>query len=252
MEPHGDLLPRRASFQNEALQFFARLHVVDDRTKTFEKFSSSLKLLFEGVQSFVVPPCKHLLKTVDDERYVDLDFRSLADAVETPDTLFQQLRIDRQIKQHQVMRELKIAAFAADLRAEKDACAFLFGEPCGVSIPLHEGQAFMENGQFDANAPAQRGVNDGYCFLGAADQQYLLRVEVVQKFDQPADSCIDRFGCGKRMQLNHTSGKSGDRRAGVAEAHPPGAMAIQQRMQLWAFGEAFPPRGRRRDSARLP
>jgi hypothetical protein len=41
----------------------------------------------------------------------------------------------------------------------------------------------MENGQFDANPPAQRGVNDGYCFLGAAYQQYLLRVEVVQKFD---------------------------------------------------------------------
>src|SRR4030095_11135708 len=47
----------------------------------------------------------------------------------------------------------------------------------------------------------------------------------------------DRFGCSKRMHLNHTSGKSGDCSAGVAKAHPTGAMAIQQRMQLWAFGE---------------
>src|SRR6188474_545975 len=39
------------------------------------------------------------------------------------------------------------------------------------------------------------------------------------------------------MHLNHTSGKSGDCSAGVAEAHPTGAMPIQQRMQLWAFGE---------------
>ena len=39
------------------------------------------------------------------------------------------------------MRELKITTFASDLRAEKDACAFLFGEPCGVSIPLPAGRS---------------------------------------------------------------------------------------------------------------
>jgi hypothetical protein len=44
---------------------------------------------------------------------------SLPDTVEPADALFQQSRIERQIKQHEMMRELEVASFAADLGTDE-------------------------------------------------------------------------------------------------------------------------------------
>jgi len=63
----------------------------------------------------VVPASQHFLKTIDDERHVNMDFRLLPYTVQTADTLFEQFGIYGQIEKNQVMRELEVTPFAADL-----------------------------------------------------------------------------------------------------------------------------------------
>jgi hypothetical protein len=51
---------------------------------------------------------------------MDLHSPGLPDPIEPPDALLEQVRIQRQVEQHQMMGELEVAPLAADLRAEQD------------------------------------------------------------------------------------------------------------------------------------
>ena len=75
---------------------------------------------------------------------MNLDRRGLPDAVEPADALLEQLGIVRQIEEHEVMRELEIAPFAADLRAEENARALRLGEEGRIAVALEQREAFVE------------------------------------------------------------------------------------------------------------
>src|SRR5437868_3691488 len=72
------------------------------------------------------------------------DRRSLADAIQAANSLLEQFRIGRQIEKDEMMRELEVAAFAADFRTDQDARAFFFREERGVAIALQKRQTFVK------------------------------------------------------------------------------------------------------------
>ena len=79
---------------------------------------------------------------------------ALADAIEAPDTLFEQVRIQRQIPQDHIVRKLEIAAFRADLRAQQQTRAAGLGKMRSIAVALYHGQGFMEPRQLHAAARA--------------------------------------------------------------------------------------------------
>ena len=63
--------------------------------------------------------------------------------------------------------ELKIAAFAADLRTDQQPRAVRLGEPGGIAVPLQQREAFMKNAGLDGQMTAQGFIN-GFGFLNGA------------------------------------------------------------------------------------
>ena len=65
----------------------------------------------------MIPAQQSVLGGTAEHAGVDHDVVTLADAIEAADALFEQIRIERKIPQDQMVRELEIATFRADLRA---------------------------------------------------------------------------------------------------------------------------------------
>src|SRR5882724_4296678 len=107
--------------------------LIDRSSETLEQFPSALQVLLESIQAFLVPTRQHLLRAAIDERHVHLDLRGLSDPVKTSDPLLQQLRRERKIKQHEVVRKLEVPAFAANFRTDQNAGSMFFREPCGIA-----------------------------------------------------------------------------------------------------------------------
>ena len=84
-----------------------------------------------------------------------VDSRGLADAVEPADALLEQFGLERQVEQHEVMRELEVAPLAADLRADEEPRAVLLREPGGVAVALDQREAFVEDRHLHVEARAQ-------------------------------------------------------------------------------------------------
>ena len=98
----------------------------------------------------------------------------LADTVETADALLEQIRVGRQVEQHQVMGELEVAAFAADFRADQYLGAELFvGEVGGGAVALKDVHAFVEHRGRDAGAHAQGVFQVEGGFGVGTDHQHL-------------------------------------------------------------------------------
>ena len=114
-----------------------------------------------------------------------MDVLGLPDAVQPPDALFQKFGMKGQIEQHQMMGELEIASLAADFRTDQQAGAAFFGEPGGVAVPLHQGQAFVEQGRFDVDEPAEGFVDCFDLISRTANQQNLLRRQTPEFLGQP-------------------------------------------------------------------
>ena len=92
---------------------------------------------------------------------MDADGLGLADAVQAPDALLQQVRVQGQVEQHQVVGELEVAALAADLRADQGLGALLgIGEEGGGPVALHDLHLLVEEGGMDALA-LQQGLGAG-------------------------------------------------------------------------------------------
>src|SRR4051812_26544776 len=102
-------------------------------------------MLFECIHSLVIPAGEQFLRRTLHKRDVNGDVLRLADPVQPANALFQQLRIERQIKQNQMMRELEIASFAADFGADQDLRATILRKPGGVPVALNERKFFMKN-----------------------------------------------------------------------------------------------------------
>ena len=119
--------------------------VVDGAAKLEQQFVAAFEVAFKGIQAFVIPARQDLLRAVREKRDMDLDVFGLSDAIQPSDALFEQLRIERKVKQDEVMRELEVAAFAADLRTDQQPRSVGLGEPRGVAVPLHQRESFMED-----------------------------------------------------------------------------------------------------------
>ena len=83
--------------------------------------SSARQAVLESVEAFLVPATQHFLRRPGQIRNVDLDGVLLADAIEASDPLLEELRTERQVEENEVVRELKIPAFASDLGANQEA-----------------------------------------------------------------------------------------------------------------------------------
>ena len=68
----------------------------------------------EGVQALIEPAKQGFLAGFRQIGHMDVNISALTDPVQTTDALFQQVRMERQVKANQVLRKLKIAAFTTN------------------------------------------------------------------------------------------------------------------------------------------
>ena len=92
-----------------------------------------------------MPRRQYFLKAVAHEWRVNVDLGSLPDAIEASDPLFEQLRIQRQVVKHEMMRKLKISAFTSDLRAKQNTRSIFFRKPSRIPIALQQRKPFVKN-----------------------------------------------------------------------------------------------------------
>src|SRR5262249_53541452 len=124
---------------------------------------------------------------------MNLNLGLLSDPVQAADALFEQFRRERKIEQNEMMRELKISAFAADFRADQNASAVFLGKPRGVAIALDEIQSFVKHAHFEiAHTLAESGFNFIDLGFGAANQENLFGSDGFQETDEPDDTRIVR------------------------------------------------------------
>ncbi len=215
----------------------------------------------KSVECIVVPLEQTLLRAVLQVRDVQLDDVLLADAVETTDPLFEQIRVGRQIEHHQVMGKLEVTALGTDFRADQYLSTELFiSEVRGCTIALQNAHAFMEGAGRDTRAHAQ-GVFEVHRSFGmGTDDQHFDALEHLQGVDQPLYSRVKappaiffsgvalRLESDFRVQLGlftnrqfevfvRASERVGVQLAlretlhcgaGVAKQHTAGAMAVEQ------------------------
>jgi len=195
---------------------------------------------------------------------MQLDVVALADAVEAADALFEQVRIQRHVPEDQMMRELEVAAFRADLRTDQQACAFRIGEIRGVAVAVDDRQPFVEAREIDAAARAHGFFEREHLGLAAADQQELVARMLFEQLDQPGQARVGRVvvvvqrrrlldvgqefgqqalalvfaqrGAVEQLQPRHALRKAADHGAAVAEHHAAGAVAVDQRIEQRAGG----------------
>ncbi len=108
----------------------------------------------QGVQPRVVPLEHGFLRTVQQVGYVYLNFLHLADTVQSPDTLFEQVWVKRQVEQDQVMSELKVPPLAADLGAQQKTGSGGVGKEMCRPVAGDDTHAFMKNGGVNAMTAA--------------------------------------------------------------------------------------------------
>src|SRR5262249_61493695 len=93
-----DLLMRRACLFDQTIKFDSRRlrtfgkplrEVVEPRAKPVKQFCAAFQILLECIQRLLVPAHQDLMRTSDDVRNVDLNFRSLTDAIEPANALLE-------------------------------------------------------------------------------------------------------------------------------------------------------------------
>ena len=255
----------RPGFGNQCIQFrivvfattgmlFSQLY--QPTAIAFKQFPTIGRAAPKGIQAAVEPAHQRMLGCTRERAGVDEDVVLLADAVEPPDALLQQVRIQRQIPKHEVMRELEIAPLRADLGTQQQACAFHFGEIGGIAVALKQAHAFVKACDLYPTAHAQHVFEREYLGLAATDQQEFLVGELFDHAEQPGQAriaCIGKFDLGSgglqvRMefreqvlalgiiqfaaiqgdQLRNTTREAANLGAAISEHDPPGAMAIDQ------------------------
>ena len=104
--------------------------------------------------------------------------------------LLQQFRIHGQVEKHQMPGKLEVAALTAYFRADQQHGAVGFGKPGGVTIPLHQGHAFVETADFDIGPFFQQPHQGLDLLRRSTDQKYLLISMPTKIARQPGDPGI--------------------------------------------------------------
>ncbi len=142
--------------------------------------------VFERIQTFVVPTHQHGLRGFFQVWNVDLDIMHLTNTVQTANTLFQQVRIERQIKHHQMAGELEVTPFGADFRAQHHlGAAIFFAKPGRSAVTFNDRHPFMEHGGADTFALAQNLLQLKRSGGFRTDDQNFLRAVAGQVAHQP-------------------------------------------------------------------
>ncbi|CSC77124.1 Uncharacterised protein [Vibrio cholerae] len=69
----------------------------------------------------------------------------MTNTVQTSDTLLKQIRVERQIEHHQLVRKLEVTTFGADFTTDQHLRAALFlGKVSSGFIAFNDRHAFME------------------------------------------------------------------------------------------------------------
>ena len=119
---------------------------LNQRFRIFEEeFAAAHQRSTERIQAFVVPAEHHFLTGAFHVRHVDDDILVLPNAVQAANTLFNKSRIERQIEQHQVMRELEVAAFGANFRSDEQVSAIGLAKVCSGLVTRHDAHVFVEH-----------------------------------------------------------------------------------------------------------
>ena len=140
----------------------------------------------EGVKRFVIPLEQALLWAGFEVRHVQFDDVLLANAVQTANTLFQQVWVGRQIEQYQMVGELEVTTFATDFRADKHLSPELFiREVGGCAVALQNVHAFVEDRGRNTGTHAQGVFQIHCCFGVGADHQYFGALEHFEGVGQP-------------------------------------------------------------------
>ena len=142
----------------------------------------------------MIPPGHDLEMRAWNHRDVDMNLLALADAIEPAEPLFEESRIEREIEQHEVMRELEVPPLAPDLGAHQQSCAVRIGEGRGIAVALHKRQPFVKRRHGNRRAMLQSRFDGHRLAPRAADEQHLLTAKGLQERHNPVDAWIVREG----------------------------------------------------------
>ena len=157
-----------------------------------EEFAAAHEGCAESVQAIVVPAEHDFLSGALHVRHVHDDIFGLADAVQAPDTLFHKRRVEREVEQHQMVRELEIAAFGTDFRGDEQVCAVLLAEIRGGLVSGHDGHVLMEHGERALTQVIREdGFQSEYNLDRFANEENLVVAVFLQKFLEPHDAFIE-------------------------------------------------------------
>ena len=139
--------------------------------------------------------------------------------------MLEEFGVRREVEEDEVVGELEVAALAADLGADEQACSVGLGEVGGVAVALEQGEALVEDGGGDFDGfleivhEADRDIGRG------ADEKDFLFFEALEEIDEPRKA----VGVGrKRGEVGFAFRKAGEGGAGVAEHHAAGAEFVEQ------------------------
>ena len=160
----------------------------------------------ERVQCFVVPLEQALLRAGLKVRHMQFDHVLLADPVQTADPLLQQVRVGRQVEQHQVMGKLEVTTFTADFGTDQYLGAELFVCEVGSStVALQNVHAFVKDRRWNTGTHAQGVFQIHRSFRVGANHQNLGALEHFKGVDQPFDARVEAppafFIAGVRLGL---------------------------------------------------
>lgn len=144
----------------------------------------------EGGEAGVIPSGEELAGGIGEVGDVEADGLGLADAVEAADALLDEAGVERQVEEHEVVGELEVAAFAADLGTEEELGAGGLGKPSGLAVALDEGEAFVEEAGFEGGARLDGGVEGGDFARVAADEEDLALAVGEEEIDEPKEAGV--------------------------------------------------------------
>ena len=123
---------------------------------------------------------------------MDLNIVRLADTVQTANTLFQQVRVKRQIEHDQLACELEVTAFGTNLGTQQNlSTGIFFGKPCGCTVTFDDGHTFMEHGGTNAFTLTQNLLKLQCCRRFGTNHQHLLRAVACQVTHQPFNTRVE-------------------------------------------------------------
>ena len=123
---------------------------------------------------------------------MQVDGLRLANPVETADALLQKVGVEWQVEQNQVVRELEVAALAADFRADQDlAAGFHISKVGSCTVALDQACILVKDRSVNTGAALQGGSKlQCRCCVGG-NYQHLLRVEFLQLPAKPVNPRVD-------------------------------------------------------------